>query len=122
MAQTGKVTKTEIFCLVLTAAFVLLAAVLFFQSGHGESGGWSISTGKRTDVSGTLPDKIDINSADAEQLQQLPGVGPVLAQRIIAWREENGSYLIPEDLLAVEGIGLATLEGLRDMIVIKEEP
>ena len=46
----------------------------------------------------------------------------MLARRIVDWRKENGSYQIPEDLLAVEGIGLATLEGLRDMIVTEEEP
>ena len=121
MGQKGKVTKTEIFCLSLTAAFVLLAAVLF-AVGARRSGSWEITVWKDKEIHDTLPQKIDINQADEAQLQQLPGIGPVLAGRIIAWREENGAYQIPEDLLAVEGIGLTTLDGIRDLITIQEEP
>ena len=121
MVQKGKVTKTEIFSLVLTAAFVL-GAVGVFLSGGWQRGGVNITTQKRTDVQENLPQKININTADEAQLQQLPGIGPVLAGRIVAWREENGAFVIVEDLLAVEGIGLATLEGLREMVVTEEEP
>ena len=121
MAQKGKLAKTEIFCLILTALFSLLAAAVFLH-GTADRGGVTVTEWKNEDISQSLPQKININTADEETLQQLPGVGPVLARRIVAWREENGSYQIPEDLLAVEGIGLATLEGLRDMIVTEEEP
>ena len=120
MAQKGKLAKTEIFCLILTALFCLLTAAAFLH-GTADRGGVTVTAWKNEDISQSLPQKININTADEETLQQLPGVGPVLAQRIVAWREENGSYQIPEDLLAVEGIGLATLEGLRDMIVTEEE-
>lgn len=121
MAQKGKVTKTEIFCLGLTVLFLLVTAVSFFGGGS-RGGAVEIVTWKDTDTEEALPQKIDINAADETELQRLPGIGPVLAQRIVAWREENGNYVIPEDLLAVEGIGLATLEGLRDMIEIQEAP
>lgn len=59
--------------------------------------------------------RIAINRATTEELQQLPGVGPVLAQRIIAWREAQGSFATLEDLDAVTGVGpslLRQLEGL----------
>jgi len=59
---------------------------------------------------------IDLNQADAVQLEGLPGVGPVLAQRIVAYREENGPYAAIEDLLDVAGIGEAKLEQLRDAV------
>ncbi|MDE0608828.1 MAG: ComEA family DNA-binding protein [Anaerolineaceae bacterium] len=59
--------------------------------------------------------RIDINRATQEELQGLPGVGPVLAQRIIAWREAQGSFSTLADLDAVTGVGpslLRQLEGL----------
>ena len=121
MAEKRKLTKTEIFCLVLTGLFLLVVAVAALR-GPEDGAGVRIVTWKSGDAMEDLPEKININTADETQLQQLPGIGPVLAQRIVAWREENGNYVISEDLLAVEGIGLATLEGLRDMIVTEEEP
>lgn len=121
MVQKGKLTKTEIFSLALTGLF-LLVVLTVFAVGQSSREGISVTTWKKTDASETAPQKIDINAADEEQLQLLPGIGPVLAQRIVQWRQENGNYEIPEDLLAVEGIGLATLEAIRDMITIQEAP
>ena len=121
MAGKGKATKTEIFCLALTALFVVGVLTAFLWNGC-HAGGVEITTRKDTDLTDSLPEKVNINTADETELQRLPGIGPVLAQRIVAWRTENGTFEVPEDLLAVEGIGLATLEGLRDMIVIQEAP
>jgi len=56
---------------------------------------------------------IDINRAAAAQLEGLPGVGPVLADRIISYRDENGPFGEIEDLLDVPGIGEAKLAGMR---------
>ena len=53
-----------------------------------------------------------INSATVEELETLPRVGPALAERIIAYREENGPFTALEDLDNVSGIGPSTLEGL----------
>lgn len=61
---------------------------------------------------------ISPNRADASQLEELPGVGPVLAERIVAHREANGPFEAVEDLLEVPGIGEAKLAALRDLIVV----
>lgn len=59
-------------------------------------------------------DLVSLNAATPEQLESLPGVGPVLAERIVAWREEHGRFSATEDLLDVSGIGDKVLAGLRD--------
>jgi competence protein ComEA len=53
---------------------------------------------------------IPINSADLEQLQKLPGIGPAKAQAILDYRREHGPFRSPEELLNVKGIGQKTLE------------
>ncbi|MGA9598537.1 MAG: helix-hairpin-helix domain-containing protein [Acidimicrobiia bacterium] len=62
--------------------------------------------------------KIHINTATPSELEQLPGVGPVLAERIAAFRDENGPFDSVEDLLDVSGIGESKLEMLRDSVAI----
>jgi len=61
---------------------------------------------------------VRVNTADAGRLQSLPGVGPVLADRIVRHREEQGPFATVEDLLQVPGIGEATLRGLRDRVIV----
>jgi competence protein ComEA len=62
-------------------------------------------------------DKVHLNTATVEQLDTLPGIGPVIAQRIIDYREANGPFAAPEDIMNVKGIGQATYEKLKDLIV-----
>jgi len=62
--------------------------------------------------------RLRLNSATAPELEQLPGVGPVLAQKIIEYREQYGPFQRIEDLMQVDGIGPAKLEGLRDLLVV----
>ena len=59
-----------------------------------------------------MPERVDVNRADVEELQALPGVGPALAERIVAAREKQ-LFTTVEDLVRVRGIGPATLERLR---------
>lgn len=56
---------------------------------------------------------VDINQADAEELAQLPGLGPTIAARIIAHRDAHGPFTSPEALLDVPGIGDTTLATIR---------
>jgi len=58
--------------------------------------------------------RIDLNAADQAALETLPRIGPALAERIIAWRDENGRFQSVDDLLAVPGIGEKLLAGIRD--------
>ena len=63
--------------------------------------------------------KVDINSADAELLETLPGIGETRAQAIIRHRKEHGPFNRVDDIVAVPGIGSATLEGLRDLVEVR---
>ena len=56
---------------------------------------------------------INVNEASAAELEELPGIGPVLAQAIVEYREEFGSFEDVEELMEVYGIGPVTLEGMR---------
>ncbi|MEW1957367.1 ComEA family DNA-binding protein [Kineococcus sp. NPDC059986] len=62
--------------------------------------------------------RVDLNSATAADLDALPGVGEVLAGRIVAWREENGRFTSVDDLGEVQGIGPKVLDGLRDLVTV----
>ncbi len=62
--------------------------------------------------------RVRINVAGAAELEALPGVGPVLASRIVAHRDAYGPFAVVEDLLDVPGIGEAKLAALRDVVLL----
>jgi competence protein ComEA len=72
-------------------------------------------TGSGTGTPGTA-EPVDLNTATAAQLDGLPGVGPVLAQRIVDWRTEHGRFGTVDDLSKVSGIGDAKLADLRPLV------
>jgi competence protein ComEA len=63
---------------------------------------------------------LNINTATAEQLAALPGIGPVLAERIIAYRTQKGGFVSVDDLDAVSGIGAHLIESLRPYIAVSD--
>jgi competence ComEA-like helix-hairpin-helix protein len=74
-------------------------------------------------VKKTPPAKpIDLNAATVKELEQLPGVGPVTAQRIIEARQKSGRFRRVEDLLAIRGISTKRLEALRPYVTISPPP
>jgi competence protein ComEA len=63
--------------------------------------------------------KVNLNTATPSQLDSLPGIGPVIAERIIRFREDNGPFKRNEDLMNVRGIGEKTYLKLKDEIIVE---
>ncbi|WP_418516987.1 helix-hairpin-helix domain-containing protein [Curtobacterium flaccumfaciens pv. flaccumfaciens] len=78
-------------------------------AGAGSGGGSAGTGGEESAV-------VDLNTADQTALETLPGIGPGLAGRIIAWRDEHGRFTAVEDLLDVSGIGDVRFAQLRDRV------
>jgi competence protein ComEA len=76
-------------------------------AGSGAGGGPAATTGA-----------VNLNTADESALDALPGVGPVLAQRILAWREQHGTFSSVDELTEVQGIGDKLLESLRPLVTV----
>lgn len=68
----------------------------------------------------TGPQRIDINRADIWLLKALPGVGDVLARRIVSYREEHGPFRHTSDLLKVSGFGAAIYQRIKDLITVSD--
>ena len=66
--------------------------------------------------------KLDLNLASAEELQRLPGIGPVLAQRVVELRNAHGKFRTVEDLRDVKGIGKKRMEQLRPLVIVNAVP
>ena len=62
---------------------------------------------------------VDINTASPDQLEQLPGIGPVFAKRIIEYRKTSGPFRNVDELMAVKGIGEKRMEKLRKYVMVK---
>ena len=106
-----KLSKTETFLLALTALFLVTAVSVRLLTPRAAASQYTEETEE---------DRVNINTASASELDALPGIGPVLAQRIIDRRTEQGPFTSVEELLEVDGIGQATLDGLREFITVKE--
>ena len=83
----------------------------------------SSGTGTTTGGTGTMPDAgtgtlVNLNTATAEELDTLPDIGPVTAQSILEWRQQNGGFTSVQELLEVDGIGPATLEKLTPHVTV----
>lgn len=84
-----------------------------------------VETTGNDDVKGTIVNggmtadgRININQADAETLQEIPGVGPATAENILAYRAANGKFISIEELKNVSGIGEKTFDKMKDKITI----
>lgn len=69
--------------------------------------------------SGSISGKININTTNAIMLQALPGIGPVLSERIIEYRNQNGLFGIIDDIKDVSGIAEKKFEGIKDLICVQ---
>ncbi|WP_408924645.1 helix-hairpin-helix domain-containing protein [Corynebacterium sp. YSMAA1_1_F7] len=71
-----------------------------------------------TDSTGSAEGKVNLNTADATQLETISGIGPATAEAIIAWRDSNGPFTSVEQLMEVRGIGPAKFEAMRDAVTV----
>ncbi|KQO65056.1 helix-hairpin-helix domain-containing protein [Curtobacterium sp. Leaf261] len=86
------------------------AAVGGAASGAGSGGAVGPGAGGAAGV------PVDLNTADQTTLETLPGIGPALAMRILAWREEHGRFQSPDDLLEVSGIGETRFADIEPLV------
>ncbi len=112
-----KITKAEWLLLGLTAVF--LSGLLVVSSRDRSGTAVSVETERTVAQEEFLPDlsPLDLNTATAPELAELPGIGEELARRIVAYREENGPFAAVEELLEISGIGQGKLDGLTDRVI-----
>lgn len=117
MREKTNVTKAEILLLSLTAVFLCVLAGLYFHDTRS-AGAEPVTVTTQTEVpqEALTPDftPLDLNTATAAELMELPGIGEKLAERIVAYRAANGPFSSVEEIMEVEGIGegkFADLEG-----------
>ena len=123
VAAAGGVDRSaDVTAINLAAPLADGDQVVVPQAAGSGGGGPAIAGTPSVGVGGSSAegtgDKVALNLAGPADLETLPGVGPVLASRIIAHRQANGPFQAVEDLLDVPGIGEATLAGFRDLVVV----
>ena len=123
--------KVSVLLAVVTALFVGFTLGLFVGRNSG-SGTVTLAvspqmqtapTAAATAAAETVPEEtvsfpVNINTADVDTLTALPGIGQVLAERIVAYRRQNGSFRAIEEIMKVEGIGEKKAEAILDLITV----
>ena len=123
--------KVSVLLAVVTVLFVGFTLGLFVGRNTG-SGTVTLAvpaqmqtapTAAATAAAETVPEEtvsfpVNINTADADTLTALPGIGRVLAERIVAYRRQNGPFRVIEEITKVEGIGEKKAEAILDLITV----
>ena len=118
-----KISRLKYVTILLAAAFLAFAAGWFLRGG-AEGGTVRVSAGAAEEISFAPVEtagsgqeaweaRVNLNTADADELQTLPGIGPAKAARILAYRAAHGRFGRISDLLEVDGMDEETVDGLR---------
>jgi competence protein ComEA len=118
LEQAGGVTEeADEQALTLAAPVTDGARIYVPRRGEVAPAGAVSSSPGGASAPGAAPGPLSLNAATQAELEALPGIGPAMAQRIIAYREENGPLQSVEELDDVSGIGPALMEQLRPLVV-----
>ena len=117
LARAGGATRRADLALVNLAALVSDGEqVVVPRRGAAGAGAGGGAAGGAADATGVSTGPVHLNGATLEQLDALPGVGPVTAQRILDYRAKHGAFGSVDELDAIPGIGPARLDQLRDLV------
>ena len=119
MERQEKSGTVYFFFALITLAFLAAALYLTFGTNLTAYDGYTVET-ERPATGEVAPERVlvELNTATAEELETLTGIGPALAQAILDYRAAHGDFHSVDELMNVRGIGSAKLEGLRDEITI----
>jgi len=130
MIMDGKreiVSKNVLFIAALVIAVILVGYNVFLvprgdalEVNVGENSELKSSESEESSFEESEDKIININTADAEELETLPGIGPATAAKIIEYREKVGIIRSVDELLNVSGIGEKKLEAIREMIKLSD--
>ena len=122
METKEKTPNAYLWIVLLTLAFALLLFLHIRSLPRSEEGAWRVDTQySGVEESAPVRERVNVNTASAEELETLTGIGPSLAEKIVKEREENGTFDSLEDLLRVKGIGESKLEEFRYEVTTGEE-
>ena len=118
MERQEKGGSTYFFLALVTLAFLAAVLYLTFGATRTEQEGYTVQTERPAREEEIAPVRVlvNINTATAEELETVTGIGPVLAQAILDYRAEHGDFQTLDELLEVRGIGSAKLDAMRDEI------
>jgi comEA protein len=119
---TAKLGRFWAVVALLLLAVIVIGGIIVWQN-YRPTHPIKITLLEETNATGEVsqedqPQKIDINRAEAWLLEALPGIGPVKAQAIIDYRQQNGGFSDISEILNVEGIGQTIYENIEDLITV----
>ena len=126
-----KISRLESLVLLLTS-FVLVFMSGWYLSSNSDPRPFLVETRHQISeaedealplpLPSVIPTTINLNTATAEQLMSLPGIGEKRAEAILLYRTTNGSFSKVEDITLVSGIGEATYQGMKGRITVEDTP